>query len=64
MQNQKPQSLNAQEQALGPVEIDASLLHLIGGGAPKGTWSEQSSDAPKGTWNEALSVEPAPKGTW
>lgn len=42
----------------GPVEIDASLLDLVGGGAPKGTWSEV--DAPKGTWNET----DAPKGTW
>jgi len=40
MQNQsaKQALINTQDQAVGPVEIDASLLHLVGGGAPKGTW--------------------------
>lgn len=64
MQNQKTQAATAQEQAQGLVEIDASLLHLVGGGAPKNTWDEQSSNAPKNTWGAALSVDPAPKNTW
>lgn len=61
MQNQTAQQalINTQDQATGPVEIDASLLHLVGGGAPKGTWlvdetllSTDTADtsAPKGTW--------------
>lgn len=62
MQNQtaKQQALiNSQDQATGPVEIDASLLHLVGGGAPKGTWLV---DEPL---LSADTVEtPAPKGTW
>ncbi len=61
MQNQtaKQALINAQDQATGPVEIDASLLHLVGGGTPKGTWFV--ADA-------LVSVDaveaPAPKGTW
>lgn len=64
MQNQKSQVTAAQDQAQGLVEIDASLLHLVSGGAPKSTWDEQSSDAPKSTWGAALSADPAPKSTW
>lgn len=41
-----------------PVELDAAHLYLVGGGLPKGTWSELLS-LPKGTWVESL-----PKGTW
>lgn len=64
MQNQKSQAATAQEQAQGLVEIDASLLHLVSGGAPKSTWDEQGTDAPKSTWGEELTADPAPKSTW
>lgn len=47
----------ARQQATGPVEIDASLLQFVSGGAPKTTWSEPqalaatlSTQAPKTTW--------------
>lgn len=43
MQNEKqiPESQNqSDDESTGPVEIDASLLHLVSGGAPKNTWSE------------------------
>lgn len=53
--------------ASAPVELDASLLHLVGGGLPKGTWSEVMA-LPKGTWSESLSgsteQSALPKGTW
>ena len=61
MQNQtaKQALINVQDQASSPVEIDASLLHLVGGGTPKGTWL---IEAP------LVSVDavetPTPKGTW
>lgn len=42
----------------GPVELDLAQLALVGGGLPKGTWSELLG-LPKGTWESAL-----PKGTW
>ena len=60
MQNKTSQQVvnQAEVKVNGPVELDASLLHLVGGGAPKGTWNEV--DAPKGTWNDVN----APKGTW
>ena len=61
MQNQiaKQALINAQDQATGPVEIDASLLHLVGGGTPKGTWLVEESLVSTDT------VEtPTPKGTW
>ena len=61
MQNQtaKQALIKSQDQATGPVEIDASLLHLVGGGAPKGTWLVEEPLASVST------VEtPAPKGTW
>lgn len=53
----------------GPVELDVSMLHLVSGGLPKGTWSESGTDSlPKGTWAEALPkgtwAESLPKGTW
>lgn len=47
----------ARQQATGPVEIDASLLQFVSGGAPKAGWSEpaalmatSSTDAPKAGW--------------
>lgn len=47
----------ATRQVTGPVEIDASLLQFVSGGAPKTTWSEPqalrstlSTQAPKTTW--------------
>ena len=61
MQNQtaKQALINTQDQATGPVEVDASLLHLVGGGAPKGTWLVDE------TLLSLDTVEtPAPKGTW
>ena len=50
MQNKTSQQVvnQAEVEVNGPVELDASLLHLVGGGAPKGTWN--APDAPKGTW--------------
>lgn len=42
----------------GPFELDMADLAHVGGGLPKGTWSEVSA-LPKGTWESAL-----PKGTW
>ena len=35
------------------VELDASMLKHVGGGAPRGTWSSDSGvvvEAPRGTW--------------
>ena len=61
MKNQaaKQALIKAQDQATGPVEIDASLLHLVGGGTPKGTWLVEESFISVDT------VEPpTPKGTW
>lgn len=61
MQNQTTQQalVNTQDQATGPVEIDASLLHLVGGGNPKGTWLVEDTLA------SVDAVEtPNPKGTW
>lgn len=50
-----PSSLSA-----GPVELDVSMLQVVAGGLPKGTWSEADVQGlPKGTWIESL-----PKGTW
>ncbi len=47
----------ATRQVTGPVEIDASLLQFVSGGAPKAGWSEpaalmatSSTDAPKAGW--------------
>jgi hypothetical protein len=43
MQNEKqiPESqTQSDEPSTGPFEIDASLLHLVSGGAPKNTWNE------------------------
>lgn len=47
----------ARQQATGPVEIDASLLQFVSGGAPKSGWSEPetlmaalSTSAPKSGW--------------
>lgn len=39
----------------GPVELSAELLAFVGGGLPKGTWTELSADTV---------VEALPKGTW
>ena len=61
MQNQTATQvlINNQDQATGPVEIDASLLHLVGGGNPKCTWLVAE------TLLSANTVEtPNPKGTW
>ena len=61
MQNQtaKQALINTQDQATGPVEVDASLLHLVGGGTPKGTWLVDD------TLVSVSTVEtPTPKGTW
>lgn len=58
-QVQEQQVIPAARQSTGPVEIDASLLQFVSGGAPKTTWSEpdavelattSSSQAPKTTW--------------
>ena len=58
-------SLNTQDQASGPVEIDASLLHLVGGGTPKGTWGPAQEGAPvEDQTAAALAESPTPKGTW
>jgi hypothetical protein len=61
MKNQtaKQALVNTQDQATGPVEIDASLLHLIGGGNPKGTWLIGDSLV-----NVDTVETPNPKGTW
>lgn len=61
MQNQtaKQALINTQDQSTGPVEVDASLLHLVGGGTPKGTWLVDD------TLVSVSTVEtPTPKGTW
>lgn len=55
MQNQKqvsPSQTLSNDKLAAPREIDASLLHLVSGGAPKSTWSVQtlSIQAPKSTW--------------
>jgi hypothetical protein len=54
-QQVQAQQVLATEKLAAPVEIDASLLDLVSGGAPKNTWSEPqalafSVDAPKNTW--------------
>ncbi|CAN5184336.1 hypothetical protein BH11PSE10_BH11PSE10_11730 [soil metagenome] len=63
MQNQATQVLNSnsKENTQGPVEIDAALLHLIGGGLPKGTWSPAGSDPIATTEGGGSDL---PKGTW
>jgi hypothetical protein len=56
MQKQVQQQANTQQQSSEPVEIDASLLSLISGGAPKSGWTEPqalalaSTSAPKSGW--------------
>lgn len=66
MQNQKSQSLNTQDLAQGPVEIDAEMLKHIGGGSPKGTWgpSGDEAGAAAATTSSVVAEEPSPKGTW
>jgi hypothetical protein len=55
MQNHQVQTLNTPElPTQGPVEIDAKLLELVSGGAPKSGWD---------TAAVAASV-PAPKSGW
>lgn len=50
--------------AQGLVELSPAQLHLVGGGLPKGTWSEVEG-LPKGTWDSAMGGEDnLPKGTW
>lgn len=42
-----------EQAARGPVPIDAHLLQLIGGGAPRGGWNageQLSTEAPRGGW--------------
>ena len=51
--------LNTQDRT-APVELDASLLELVSGGSPRGTWMEEA-DSPRGTWSE---TESSPRGTW
>ncbi|UXH78471.1 hypothetical protein [Roseateles amylovorans] len=43
----------------GPIELDPAFLEFVGGGTPKGTWSEESLVA-----SLATGTEPTPKGTW
>lgn len=53
MQNQKqvsPSQTLSNDKPAAPREIDASLLHLVSGGAPKNTWGTLSTQAPKNTW--------------
>ena len=47
----------ATRQVTGPVEIDASLLQFVSGGAPKAGWSEPQ------TFSTTLSTQ-APKAGW
>lgn len=44
----------------GLVELDLESLALVGGGTPKGTWSE--SDVL--SIAAAVDTAPTPKGTW
>jgi hypothetical protein len=60
MQSQKVLSQETQTQTQGPVEIDAQMLHLIGGGLPKGTWGPGEDATLVATGGET----PLPKGTW
>jgi len=64
MQTKASQVLNTNTQAhtQGPVEIDAAMLHLIGGGLPKGTWSPAITEPPVATTEGGSSD--LPKGTW
>jgi len=64
MQNQKSQSLNNQDLAQGPVEIDADMLKHIGGGSPKGTWGPSGDEQGAAPSSNVTAEEPSPKGTW
>jgi hypothetical protein len=49
------------DQDAGPVEIDTNLLHLVGGGNPKGTWGVVPTSTEASTLGGGDSN---PKGTW
>lgn len=43
----------------GLVELDLASLSLVGGGTPKGTWSEVEAVV-----QALVDTAPTPKGTW
>ncbi len=53
---------STQQQANAPVEIDAQLLHLVSGGAPKAGWNEPEAEVQNAQLVESSTS--APKAGW
>jgi hypothetical protein len=57
-QNTQQEPTNTSNQSF-PIEIDAKLLGLVSGGAPRNTWSE-----PQGDLDVIAAAVEAPRNTW